>query len=294
MFKEILKSDISVSPFKVYKEWILTETDLTPIYGERITDSLFDRETDPISNGYYKRTIFSSIKTQYYDTLTASDSEKELFPDLLLTDDDFNILVDDDNNLLEVDNPYNTIWILAIPQKYYGEGIKAESVTLIDEVNNITYTDDGNYNLLNDFDDRVNGNIFYDRGLIVMTDVDEDNGELSDFTLSYRSTTTIYENEIFISIAEKEFNISQNPSANDNGFIKYDNFTSSFDGTTTGGFGDYEYSSSVDPTGSYLAPYITTVGLYDDNGTMVAVAKVPEPIKNLPDYPLNFLIRIDT
>jgi hypothetical protein len=27
---------------------------------------------------------------------------------------------------------------------------------------------------------------------------------------------------------------------------------------------------------------------------MVAVAKLPQPIKSLPDYPLNFIVRFDT
>ena len=60
------------------------------------------------------------------------------------------------------------------------------------------------------------------------------------------------------------------------------------------GFADYEFSSSIDPTGSYLAPYITTIGLYDDELNMVAVAKLPQPIKSLPEYPVNFIVRFDT
>jgi hypothetical protein len=27
---------------------------------------------------------------------------------------------------------------------------------------------------------------------------------------------------------------------------------------------------------------------------MVAVAKLPQPIKSLPDYPINFIVRFDT
>lgn len=72
------------------------------------------------------------------------------------------------------------------------------------------------------------------------------------------------------------------------------NITSLYDGVTKGGFGDYEISSSIDQTGSYLAPYITTIGLYDDSMTMVAVAKLGKPIKSLPDFPVNFIVRIDT
>ena len=57
-------------------------------------------------------------------------------------------------------------------------------------------------------------------------------------------------------------------------------------------FFDYEYSSSIDSTGSYLAPYITTVGLY--SGTdLVAVGKLGTPIKNSKDFPINILVKWD-
>lgn len=58
-------------------------------------------------------------------------------------------------------------------------------------------------------------------------------------------------------------------------------------------FLDYQYSSSYDPTGSFLAPYITTVGLYQGN-ELVAVGKLGRPIKNLIDWPINIVVRFDT
>jgi hypothetical protein len=58
-------------------------------------------------------------------------------------------------------------------------------------------------------------------------------------------------------------------------------------------FFGYQYSSSYDPTGSYLAPYITTIGLYDNN-ELVAVGKLGRPIKNLIDWPVNIVVRFDT
>jgi hypothetical protein len=57
-------------------------------------------------------------------------------------------------------------------------------------------------------------------------------------------------------------------------------------------FLNYEESSSLDKTGSYLAPYATTVGLYQDS-QLVAVAKLAHPIKMSGTYPINFAIRID-
>ena len=57
-------------------------------------------------------------------------------------------------------------------------------------------------------------------------------------------------------------------------------------------FSEYNYSSSLDITGSYLAPYITSIGLYS-GCDLVAIAKLSSPIKNSGEYPLNFLIKWD-
>lgn len=57
-------------------------------------------------------------------------------------------------------------------------------------------------------------------------------------------------------------------------------------------FSYYNQNTSVDITGSYLAPYITTIGLYQDTD-LVAVAKLAFPVKNTGEYPLNFLIKWD-
>lgn len=71
-------------------------------------------------------------------------------------------------------------------------------------------------------------------------------------------------------------------------------YVSAYNGVSASGFDVYEYSSSIDTTGSYLAPYITTIGLYDENMDMVAVAKLAKPVKSMPDLPVNFLVRFDS
>jgi hypothetical protein len=164
------------------------------------------------------------------------------------------------------------------------------------------------------------GNVFYSDGIIVFNSGSD--STIETYQLQYRSTQTIYETEVLVSVKAGEFNYSQNPSAVDvtlSGSYYFETtpitnvspaknvkikevldieqrrfYSGSIDSTKVGTWNDYYNSSSVDPTGSYLAPYITTIGLYDDNGDMVAVAKLPQPIKNLPDYDLNFLIRFDT
>jgi hypothetical protein len=285
MIKEISKSDIITRPIKVYKEWTLDENDIKPIFAKSGSFGDYDSEIDEKSNGFSKISLFRSIKAQFYrNSATASVlTEVGLRKSYASTDE----------RVLE-----NEMAVFSVPQRYYGEGMKVGTVILEDETLGRTYTDDGYSNLI-DSGSNIKGNIFYDRGLVVVTKDVVSGSVLNQFTLSYRSTKTIYENEIFISVLENEFNVSQNPSAvdfngTDFGKIKLTSITSSINPTVTGGFADFEYSSSIDRTGSFLAPYITTIGLYDNDLNMVAVAKLPQPIKSLPDYPVNFIIRFDT
>lgn len=71
-------------------------------------------------------------------------------------------------------------------------------------------------------------------------------------------------------------------------------YQSNLNTASFGGFEQIEASSSVDITGSFLTPFITTIGLYDDDDQLVAVAKLPQPIKSLPNIDMNFIIRFDT
>ena len=153
------------------------------------------------------------------------------------------------------------------------------------------------------------GNVFYSHGIITLTKDTEIGAERenafsgSNFNGFYKSTITIYENEFLLVVGEDEFNASTNPSSYTETNIVTGSISTTYEGVRKfrnsdkyqkAEFGVYEYSSSIDPIGSYLAPYITTIGLYDNNMDMVAVAKLATPIKSMPDLPVNFLVRIDT
>lgn len=286
MIKEIPKSDIITRPIKVYKEWLLDENDVFPIFGENPNNTLIDVYADEKSHNIVKKVLYESVKSQFYtNPATASlITEVGLRKSYTSTDER---------------NLGSEFVIIPISQIYYGEGIKIGSVRLVDDQTNKVYTDDGYSNLL-DSGSNVAGNIFYDRGLVILTRDIVSGSVLSQYTLDFRSTKTIYENEILLSVLESEFNVSQNPTAVDYdsdgtfGKIKLHNIQSNVNPNIFSGFGEYDYSSSLDTTGSYLAPYVTTIALYDDDLNMVAVAKLPQPIKSMPDYPLNFIVRFDT
>jgi hypothetical protein len=298
MIKEIPKSDVITRPMKVYKEWTLDENDIYPIFGTNGANTLIDIDTDAKSHSYNKKVIYASIKSQFYTNPSTASIITEVGRRKSYASTDERVLE-------------NEIAVFSIPQIYYGEGIKVGTVVLEDEQLVRTYTDDGYSNLI-DSGSNIKGNIFYDRGLIVVAKDIVSGSVLSQFTLNFRSTKTIFENEIFIPVLESEFNYSQNPSAvYEDGARLYthimqrsgstkigDLVTSSFYDAgikwVRGAFNEYEASSSLDQTGSFLAPMITTIALYDNELNMVAVAKLPQPIKSLPDYPVNFIIRFDT
>ena len=323
MIKEIPKSDIIVRPIKVYKEWTLDENDIHPIFALSGSSGNFDDTIDEVSYGVSKKSLYASIKSQFYLNSATASIFTEVGKRKSYASTDERIIEDE-------------IVVFAIPQRYYGEGVKAGTVVVLDDDTNRTLSDDGYSNLI-DSGSNIKGNIFYDRGLVVIGKDITSGSNFNTFRIDYRSTQTIYENEIFISVLENEFNYSQNPSAvyesgagkqtliftdpnditgvntfskqvytsgvkyvkkktnlpNGSGSLDF-RIQSKIDSTKYGSWDDYDEYSTTDRTGSYLAPYITTIGLYDEDLDMVAVAKLPQPIKSLHDYPVNFIIRFDT
>lgn len=132
------------------------------------------------------------------------------------------------------------------------------------------------------------GNVFYGTGFFVISDPRpkyanaflgqsgsfDYNGITNGFRGQFRSTVTFYEYEIICKIRRGEFNFTQNPS------IRIDRAAFSND-----------LENYV--TSSYFNPYITTVGLYDDDSNLLAVAKLANPLEKRDDVDMNVIIRFD-
>lgn len=132
------------------------------------------------------------------------------------------------------------------------------------------------------------GNVFYKYGIGVISDPrpkyqnaflgrtgNYDYNNLTyGFSGSFRSTTTFYEHEITCKIRKSEFNFTQNPSVyldkNPNAQRVEDYVTS-----------------------SYFNPYVTTIGLYNDDFELVAIAKLANATEKRDDVDMNFVIRFD-
>ena len=119
------------------------------------------------------------------------------------------------------------------------------------------------------------GNIIYEHGMAIITNQSAPLQGLTiqtDTTCSFKSSTTIYETQYKCTARESEFNLTLNPS-----IIKND---------STGSL--YDYS-----TGSFFSPYITTIGLYDDNQNLLAVGKLSQPVQSSPTTDTTILVNLD-
>ena len=117
------------------------------------------------------------------------------------------------------------------------------------------------------------GNVFAKQGMVVISSPDYRYNNLlnSAYTASYRSTLSMYELGVVTRIDAGDFNLSLNPSLTMDDDVTYQTFASS----------------------SAFSPYITTIGLYDDYGQLLAIAKLAQPIKKRDDVDMNFFIRLD-
>ena len=124
------------------------------------------------------------------------------------------------------------------------------------------------------------GNVFYKHGLITLTDQTIiDNFESS--SLSWESTYPVFTQNTYCKIKSSEFNFTQNPTACQTEAVLS---------------GSLSYSGGLPKnniTGSEFAPYITTVGLYNDAHELIAVAKLGQPIPKSKTNDMTFVVKFD-
>ena len=236
----------------------------------------------------------------------------------------------------------DTANVISIPQELFGESVKEGSIRLTDDSTDVTIIlqDDGRGNLYDveysaSFASKtpnvttnsgsVVGNIFYDHGILVITDTGSyanvgiatgSNG----FTLQFDATQTIYEREYVCRIGENDFQHTNNRSLKigQSGSVAfhgnkytsnepltasykntiYDEYPYGLTGFSTGSYADKQYEIGTkllgEATHSHFATYVTTIGLYNDANELLAIGKTAKPIKNEKEMSLSFVVRFDT
>ena len=117
------------------------------------------------------------------------------------------------------------------------------------------------------------GNIFYESGLVTITHP-QYHSALNITDLQFQGSHLIYENEYKCTIEEHEFNYTLNPSARRN------------KNTNAQTLANFAISSS-------FKPYVTTVGLYSEEGELLVVGKLGQPTRMSDETDTTIVIRWD-
>ena len=217
------------------------------------------------------------------------------------------------------------IGVISIPSKLFGDYIQPQSFKIEHDVSG-SIGDDGEgrlyYNGPNESNIPVQfmmGNIIYDHGIVTLFDArlvgastdnlygsasygddtygdDAPTTELfinsfitsSQVTMSFSSSYKLFETQYQCTINESEFNYSLNPTIITGSEIPVQ---------ISGGLSyspTASYGQVLDfATGSYFEPYISTVGLYDDDFQLLAVGKLAKPLQSSTTTDTTILVNID-
>ncbi len=269
MFKQFTSENSNTDKYTAYKSFTLSQADVT-------RHQFLNNSSNEVSKSYYD---FSRIN--FYLSGSTSDNYSS----------QFNIGNDGSGYDTFLTKFYDTGSIVFIPQNKFDEGIKRGTFQLVDNETSAIIVDDSNGNLystnatfsqsvsaLSSSDNYV-GNIFYNVGVVTLTETASFNGSQNytdvtsgDFTITYKGTSVINIYEWTCDTQPNELNDTQNSTvfhSNGLGQLK-DNLTES----------NY-------PT------YISEIGLYDDQKSLVGYARLSKPIPKSQVIPMKFLLRLD-
>jgi len=297
--------------------------------GENIQSTPFDPLTAPTTGQIttqYQELIYDSIKQLYYGNY-ATSSENYGLPATTASlvpgrDTAGDVYVGSTSSIGKFINASPTtltftkyfpvsqssvIGVISIPVGLFGNYIVPNSFVWTADSGSII--DDGEGNLIYVSQNKICGNIFYEQGIAIITsDTDplNDGYDFADYgsavygltdpiiaqnfvtssnvTCSFSSSFTIYETQYKCTVRENEYNFTLNPTIS-SGSTQISSSVGTF-------FTPGQYLNDFS-TSSYFSPYVTTVGLYDEDQNLLAVGKLAQPLPTSPTTDTTILINID-
>jgi len=297
--------------------------------GKNIQSALFDPLTAPTTGQIttqYQELIYESVKQLYYGNY-ATSSENYGLPATTSSlvpgrDAEGDVYVGSTSSIGKfIDASPTTltftkylpvsqssvIGVISIPVGLFGSYIVPNSFVWAAETGSVV--DDGEGNLILSASRNICGNIFYEQGIAVITsdsDPFNDGYGFADYgtavygmtdvsiienlitsskvTCSFSSSFLIYETQYKCTVRENEYNFTLNPTIS-SGSTQISSSVGTF-------FTPGQYLNDFS-TSSYFSPYVTTVGLYDEDQNLLAVGKLAQPLPTSPTTDTTILINID-
>ena len=288
---------------EIDKSSTIIESNVTH-YNQSLTTASVGIETKKVVSGSINSNYWESLNVMFYTSgsPTYGDELKFTAPSSNLS-----IQPTHGKQFLTKYHGYPSSSIILIPSQYYGEKIREGSFQFTDlnntdnSSNNPIIKDDGRGNLYStnayhsqsagsvSSSDNYVGNIFYDKGLAVITETGSWSGSVdysdlaTNFNLKFDSYHTITTQEYNVNLLPQDYNLTMN-------YTIRNVLTSSSNSLTLG------TSTLASPfTGSDFQPYITQIKLYQDGDydTPVIEATLPRPIKKSDKINTRFKIKLD-
>lgn len=274
---------------------ITSPTDLTgAVMVQRAANDptdFFQRDGTPrvnVDTGTYEYVLYKSIKHLFYDNGVFYSGS--------------------DIGSSSVVGLPNDFYVVSIGQYFYGERIKPGTFEL--SINSITevVTDDGWGNLIisSSGTGYYVGNIFYNRGIAVITE-NTSSGIASvssagikivggaEVYVDYNSDVKIQRHEVNVKLEAGDYNMSfSNPSLRQLYTPTTASVLNRFTDLNIPPSGSGSWSLSTLMSSGVIVPYVTTIGLYNQNYELLAIAKVSTPIQRTFDMEQIFIVRFDT
>ena len=271
-------------PFEVYLEY----TDNSPTTNPSIVFKRSNGDVETSTNTSLPHDIYSHIICKY------SNSEMSIYLNGVKI-----------TSIFDIEGTYQNNANIYIGNKGGNSNYFNGSLSQI-KIYNQSLTDvqiNNNFNSING--SPYVGNIFYSNGIVTITHpkyqnilnltnfgigtmiVDNENEDIALFTvgnphavspikqLKFQGSHLIYENEYQCKVDEHEYNSTLNPSVRKHKSIQTEELA------------DFA-------TGSLFKPYITTIGLYNENNELLVVGKLGQPIKTSNETDTTFIVRWDT
>lgn len=173
----------------------------------------------------------------------------------------------------------NTVKVISVSNKNYGTMIDPGSFKM--ESIGVVLQDDASGNLYDTAaasgSSHIKGNIFYGQGTAIITSEDAQYQSFGSAAVDifFKATHRIYEINVNCRLGRGEFNGTMNPSA--------------IHGVGNAPANE-DYNNIIH---SPFVPYITKIGLYNNDNVLVAVAALSQPIMKDSEQDMTIRIRLD-